>query len=328
MAEKMNAVFAKAPGGPEVLEVRSVPIPEPAPGEILIRVEAAGVNRPDLNQRKGGYPPPAGITEVLGLEVAGEIVACGSAVESFQPGEKVCALVAGGGYAEYCVAPAQQALPWPAGLSAVEAAALPETFFTVWTNLFRLGLLKRGESVLIHGGASGIGTTAIQLAKAFGAQVFATAGSSEKCERCEELGARSINYRNEPFEQRIQELTEGTGVNVILDMVCAEYLERNLSCLAIGGRLVVIAFLGGGQAELNIEAMVRRRQAILGSTLRPQSIDEKGVIARELKNQVWPLLEDREVLPIINSVHKLSNASAAHTELEAGDHFGKVVLTT
>ncbi|WP_320176480.1 NAD(P)H-quinone oxidoreductase [Roseovarius pacificus] len=328
MTQTMQAIFATEPGGPEVLEPRRISVPDPAAGEVLIRVAAAGVNRPDLRQRKGGYPPPPGVTEVLGLEVAGEIVSCGDGVTGYAPGDKVCALVAGGGYAEYCVAPVEQVLPWPTGLSALEAAAIPETYFTVWTNLFRIGRLSEGETVLIHGGASGIGTTAIQLACALGATVYATAGTDEKCRACRDLGAsEAINYRTERFETEIARLTDGRGVDVILDMICAEYLERNLASLAVGGRLVIIAFLGGGKTEVDIESMIRKRQTLCGSTLRPQTPQEKGVIARDLHRHVWPLLESGTVRPVINSVHPLERACDAHAELEAGGHVGKIVLS-
>ncbi len=328
MTQDMQAIFAARPGGPEVLEPRTIPVPAPGEGEVLIRVAAAGINRPDLRQRQGGYPPPPGVTEVLGLEVAGEIVACGPGVQSFATGDRVCALVAGGGYAEYCVAPAPQVLPWPRGLSATQAAALPETFFTVWTNLFRIGRLARGESVLIHGGASGIGTTAIQLARAFGATVYATAGTDEKCAACVDLGAEAaINYRTARFEDEIARLTDGRGVDVILDMICADYLDRNLASLAVAGRLVIIAFLGGGQAPVDIEAMIRKRQTLCGSTLRPQSPRDKGLIAADLLAQVWPLLEAGQIRPVINSVHPLDRAADAHAELEAGGHVGKIVLS-
>jgi len=328
MTSTMQAIFARKPGGPDVLRPREVPVPQPGPDEVLIRVAAAGVNRPDLLQREGAYPPPPGVTEVLGLEVAGEIVACGDEVLSFSPGDKVCALVAGGGYAEYCVAPAPQVLPWPTGLSAVEAAALPETYFTVWTNLFRIARLAQGESVLIHGGASGIGTTAIQLARAMGATVYATAGTDDKCQACRDLGAtEAINYKTARFEDEITRLTDGRGVDVILDMICAEYLDRNLASLAVSGRLVVIAFLGGGEAQVDIKALVSKRQTLCGSTLRPQSPQEKGLIAADLSAQVWPLLEQGTVRPLINSVHPLARACDAHAELEAGNHVGKIVLT-
>ena len=328
MPQTMQAVFATRPGGPEVLQARDIPVPRPGPGEVLIRVAAAGVNRPDLRQRQGGYPPPPGVTEVLGLEVAGEVVSCGDDVLSFAEGDKVVALVAGGGYAEYCVAPAPQVLPWPSGLSAVEAAALPETYFTVWTNLLRIGRLAEGETVLIHGGASGIGTTAIQIARAMGATVYVTAGTDEKCRACRDLGAtEAINYKTTRFEQEIARLTDGRGVDVILDMICADYLDRNLASLAVAGRLVIIAFLGGGKTEIDIEGIIRKRQTLCGSTLRPQTPQEKGLIAADLLAQVWPLLEQGAIKPVINSVHPLARAADAHAELEAGGHVGKIVLT-
>ena len=323
----MKAVFAREPGGPEVLAVRTVPVPDPSPREVLIRVEAAGVNRPDLHQRQGNYAPPPGITDALGLEVCGEVVAVGDALESAIVGQRCCALLAGGGYAEYCVAPIEQVLPLPRGLSATEGAGIPETFFTVWTNLFRIGRLARGETVLIHGGASGIGTTAIQLSSAFGARVICTAGTPKKLRRCLEIGAdAAINYKAEDFPRRVLEETEGRGVDAILDIICASYVKPNLRSLAVEGRWIVIAFLGGGRAEVDIEGMVRRRQSLCGSTLRPQSPAAKGRIAADLRDQVWPLIENGSVRPVIHSVHPLEAAPDAHAELEAGDHVGKIIL--
>lgn len=323
----MSAIRATRPGGPEVLEVHRVPVPQPAAGEVQIRVAAAGVNRPDLRQRAGGYPPPPGITDVLGLEVAGTVTATGPGVDPAWLGRPVCALLAGGGYAEVCVAPVAQVLPVPAGLDMVQAAALPETYFTVWTNLFQIARLTAGERVLIHGGASGIGTTAIQLARAFGAEVLVTAGTDRKCTACRDLGARvAINYRTQDFAAEVMAATDGAGVDVILDMVCASYVPRNLASLAVGGRLVVIAFLGGGRAEVDIEAMIRRRQTLCGSTLRPQSPEAKGRIAAELRTHVWPLLEAGTIAPVIQSVLPLSDAARAHAALEAGDHIGKFIL--
>ncbi len=327
LPDRMTAIFAREPGGPDVLEPRDVARPEPGPGEVLVKVAAAGVNRPDLHQRQGNYAPPPGITEGLGLEVAGEVVALGDGADEALLGRKVCALVAGGGYAEYCVAPVEQVLPWPSNLTAVEAAALPETYFTVWTNVFRIGRLRAGETILVHGGASGIGTTAIQLAKAFGARVLTTAGGPDKVSRCREIGADvAIDYKAEDFEARVMEVTDGNGADVILDIMCAAYLERNLGCLAMDGRLVVIAFLGGRKGEVNVERMVRRRQTLTGSTLRPQSPQAKGRIAADLSEKVWPLIEAGTVRPIIQSVHALRDAGAAHAELEAGRHVGKIVL--
>ena len=326
--DTMAAILAAHPGGPEVLELRRVPVPQPAPGEVQIRIAAAGVNRPDLRQRAGGYPPPPGITEVLGLEVAGTVTATGAGVDPAWIGREVCALLAGGGYAELCVAPVEQVLPVPRGLNMVQAAALPETCFTVWTNLFQIARLVAGERVLIHGGASGIGTTAIQLARAFGAEVLVTAGTEAKCAACRDLGASlAINYRTEDFAEKVLAHTDGAGVDVILDMVCAAYVPRNLACLGVGGRLTVIAFLGGGKTEVDIEAMVRRRQTLCGSTLRPQSPQAKGRIAAELQAHVWPLLEAGTIAPVIQSVLPLVDAARAHAELEAGDHIGKFVLT-
>lgn len=330
MSTNMTAIFADPPGGPEALKPRTIPVPTPADGEVLIRVRAAGINRPDIGQRKGAYPPPPGITPVLGLEVSGEIAALGpDAGDSFAVGDEVCALLQGGGYAEYCVAPIEQVLPKPAGLSHVEAAALPETFFTVWTNVFRLGRFQEGETILIHGGASGIGTTAIQLAKAFGAaKIIVTAGTEDKANACLKLGAdHAINYRSEDFAERVLELTEGKGVDVILDLICAKYLESNLKSLGVDGRLVVIAFLGGGTAPgINVEGMIRKRQTLTGSTLRPQSPAKKLVIAQDLLNKVWPKIAAGEIKPIIQSVHPLEKACDGHAELEAGEHFGKIVL--
>lgn len=326
----MIAIFAEKPGGPEVLKPRSIPVPEPKEGEVLIRVHAAGINRPDIGQRRGAYPPPPGVSEALGLEISGEVVAVGPGADSqFSVGDEVCSLVAGGGYAEYCVAPIQQVLPKPKGLSHIESAALPETFFTVWTNVFRIGRFKEGETVLIHGGASGIGTTATQLVKAFGAtQIIVTAGTDEKGKACLDLGAdHAINYRNEDFADRVLEITDGRGVDVILDLVCAKYLESNLKALAVDGRLVIIAFLGGGQADgINIEGMIRKRQTLSGSTLRPQTPEMKGAIADDLRSMVWPKIEEGSIKPVIQSIHKLENAADGHAELEAGNHFGKIVL--
>ena len=323
----MRAVVAREPGGPEVLEIRSMPVPVPAEGELLIKVMAAGVNRPDLKQRQGNYAPPPGTTEILGLEISGIVVAVGEGGNDAFVGKEVCALVAGGGYAEYCVVPNEQALSKPSRLSFVEAGAVPETYFTVWTNLFSIGRLQKNETVLIHGGASGIGTTAIGLAKAFGARVLTTASTPHKIEKCLDLGADvAINYKREAFEKKVLEETGGKGVDVILDIVCADYLTRNLECLGDDGRLVVISFLGGGKGEINIEKMMRRRQTLCGSTLRPQSKAAKGRIAKDLHEHVWPLIDLGTVSPIIQSIYNLEEASAAHSELERGEHFGKIVL--
>lgn len=323
----MRAVVAREPGGPDVLEVQSMAVPEPAAGEVLVRVKAAGINRPDLKQREGNYAPPPGTTDVLGLEISGTVAAVGDSVAPDMIGSEVYALVAGGGYAEYCVVPLEQMLPKPETLSFIEAAAVPETYFTVWTNLFSIGRLRARETVLVHGGASGIGTTAIRLAKAFGARVLTTAGTPEKLAKCREIGAdTAIDYRREVFEERVLEETDGRGVDVILDIICADYLTRNLECLADDGRLIVISFLGGGKGEIDVAKMMRRRQSLCGSTLRPQSKAAKGRIAADLKAKVWPLIEDGTVGPVVQSVYPLDAVGKAHAELERGQHFGKIVL--
>jgi NADPH2:quinone reductase len=303
------------------------PTPRPAAGEVLIKVAAAGVNRPDVFQRLGRYPPPPGITDIPGLEVSGTIADVAADVGGFRAGDAVCALVAGGGYAEYCVAPVPQCLPVPRGLDLASAAAIPETFFTVWTNVFVRGGLKAGESLLIHGGSSGIGTTAIQLARAFGARVFATAGSPEKCLACERLGAeRCINYRDGDFVAVVREQTAGRGVDVVLDMVGGAYFARNIETLATEGRLVEIATLEGAKAELNIQTIMHRRLTVTGSTLRARPIADKGVIAAAVHQHVWPLLESGAVKPIIYATFPLRNASEAHRVMEASVHIGKLVL--
>lgn len=314
-------------GGPEVLRACRRPTPRPGPGEVLIKVAAAGVNRPDVMQRKGLYPPPPGAPDIPGLEIAGEVAALGEGVHAPAVGESVCALVSGGGYAEYCSAAAALCLPVPRGFGPIEAAALPETFFTVWSNVFERGGLKAGESVLVHGGSSGIGTTAIQLARSFGATVFVTAGSSEKCRFCEQLGARAINYREEDFADRIRTLTEGRGVNLILDMIGGPYLQRNLGCLAADGRLVVIAVQGGPKAEINLLPIFLNRLTLTGSTLRPRSVEEKAAIAEALRRNVWPLLESGQVKPVVHSVFSLEEASEAHRLMESSRHIGKIVLS-
>jgi NADPH2:quinone reductase len=324
----MTVIEIREPGGPDVLVPAERPRPSAGPGEVLIKVAAAGVNRPDVMQRKGTYPPPPGASDVPGLEVAGTIEEMGSGVDIWHVGDRVCALVAGGGYAEYCTAPAAQCLPIPAGMDFISAAAIPETFFTVWTNVFERGRLAAGESVLIHGGSSGIGTTAIQLARAFGARVFATAGSAEKCAACERLGAeRAINYRDADFVSAIRELTGGRGVDLILDMVGGDYLPRNLETLAVDGRLVQIALIGGARAQINMAVVLQRRLTVTGSTLRPRSIAEKGAIASALRARVWPLLESRAVGPVIHQTFPLREAAAAHRVMDSGVHIGKLVLT-
>jgi putative PIG3 family NAD(P)H quinone oxidoreductase len=327
MNRDMTAVAISRPGGPEVLELVRRPVPPVAADEVLVAVEAAGVNRPDLMQRQGKYPPPPGASDLPGLEVAGRIVSVGAEVERWRPGDAVCALLAGGGYAEMAAVPQSQCLPVPGGLSMAEAAALPEVCFTVWDNLFRRGRLAAGERVLIHGGASGIGTAAIQLARALGARVFATAGTPAKCAACEALGAeRAVDYRREDFVAVVREATGGGGVDVILDMVGGDYTARNLDLLAVEGRLVQIALLRGARVELDLALLMRKRLAITGSTLRPRTPAEKGVIAREVEARVWPLYESRRVRPVIQRVLTLAEAAEAHRLLEAGDHVGKFVL--
>ena len=325
----MRYVAATAAGGPEVLEVATTAVPRPAADEVLVRVHAAGVNRPDVMQRKGLYPPPAGASPILGLEVAGEIVEAGADVRGLAVGERVCALTNGGGYGEYCTVPSAQCLPWPRNFDAIRAAAVPETFFTVWANLLMHGRLARGESVLVHGGSSGIGTVAIQLARAFGARAYATAGSDAKCEACVRLGAEAaINYRKDDFAARIAELTGGRGVDVILDIVGAPYFERNLASLAMDGRLVEVATQQGAVAErLDLFLVMRRRLTITGSTMRPRTTAQKGAIAEALHREVWPLLEAGRVAPVIHAVYPFEQAAEAHRVLESSTHVGKLVLS-
>jgi putative PIG3 family NAD(P)H quinone oxidoreductase len=325
----MTAIEIARFGGPEVLTPATRPVPQPQEGEILIKVAAAGVNRPDILQRTGGYAPPPGASDLPGLEIAGTVAALGSGVSGWTPGDAVCALVAGGGYAEYCAAPAPQCLPVPKGLDMIQAAGLPETFFTVWTNVFDRGRLKAGESFLVHGGSSGIGTTAIQLAHAFGARVFTTAGSAEKCAACRALGADvAVDYRTEDFVGAVGAATEGRGVDVILDMVGGDYIKRNLKILAVEGRLVQIAFLQGSTVELNLAPLMVKRQTLTGSTLRPRSVAEKGAIAAALKEKVWPLLEAGRIKPLIHATFPLADAAGAHRLMESSTHIGKIVLTT
>ena len=322
----MRAIEVSQPGGPEVLRLVERPVPSAGPGEVLVRVEAAGVNRPDILQRLGQYPPPPGVSDLPGLEIAGTVVAVGPDVSRWQEGDTVCALVAGGGYAEYCVAPAPQALPLPHGFRPRDAAAIPETFFTVWTNLFERGRLAEGETILIHGGSSGIGTTAIQLARAFGSTVFATAGSDAKCAACERLGARAINYRSADFVQVVREATGSRGVDVVLDIVGGNYVQRNIECLAMHGRLIQIGLLGSSRAEINLRPVMQKRLTITGSTLRTRSVEEKGSIARALEARVWPLLASRQVVPVIDRTLPLTDAAEAHRLLESGEVIGKIVL--
>jgi NADPH:quinone reductase len=327
LPDLMTAIEITEPGGPEKLRPTQRPVPQPAPGEVLIQVAAAGVNRPDCLQRQGGYPPPPGASDIPGLEVAGTVVALGEGVDAWQVGDPVCALLTGGGYAEYCVAPAPQCLPIPAGLSAQQAAALPETFFTVWSNIFDRARLQPGEILLVHGGASGIGTTAIQLAKALGSRVFATVGGSEKVQPCLALGAeRAIDYREEDFVQVVKEITNNKGVDVILDMVGGDYVQRNLSALAVEGRLVFIAFLRGAKMELNLAPVMMKRLTITGSTLRARPVADKAPIAQALRETVWPLLENGAIRPLIDRVFPLTEAAAAHTLMESNRHIGKLLL--
>jgi NADPH:quinone reductase len=325
---EMRAVEIKQPGGAEVLVPAKRPVPQPAKGEVLIKVAAAGVNRPDILQRQGAYAPPPGTTDLPGLEVAGEIVAVGPETPRWKVGDNVTALVAGGGYAEYCTAPAAQCLPIPGKLSMIEAAALPETFFTVWTNVFERGHLQAGESFLVHGGSSGIGTTAIQLASRSGSRVFTTAGSAEKCSKCRELGASvAIDYKTEDFVKVVEQETGGKGVDLILDMVGGDYINRNLQCLAVDGRLVQIAFLKGTKAEINLAGVMVKRQTITGSTLRPRTVAQKGAIARALEEKVWPLIAAGEVRPQIHATFPLEQAADAHRLMETSAHVGKIMLT-
>jgi NADPH2:quinone reductase len=323
----MAAVEIAAPGGPEALRTCRRPTPAPGPGEVLIRAVAAGVNRPDVMQRRGLYPPPPGASDLPGLEVAGEVVAVGEGVADPAPGARVSALVAGGGYAEYCAVPVALCLPIPQGLSLIEAAALPETFFTVWTNVFERGGLRAGERFLVHGGTSGIGTTAIQLAREFGAEVFATAGSPEKCAFCEQLSARAIDYRREDFVERVKTWTQGRGVDLILDLVGGPYLQRNLDVLAPDGRLVLIAVQGGARADINLLPIFLKRLTVTGSTLRPRGVAEKAAIAAALREQVWPLLEAGRIRPVIHGTFPLERAAEAHALMESSRHIGKIVLT-
>ena len=328
LPSEMTAIEISEPGGPEVLRPAKRPLPEPAAGEVLIRVEAAGVNRPDVLQRLGGYPPPPGASDIPGLEVAGEVVALGEGVESPALGERVTALVTGGGYAEYCAAPAAQCLPFPKGFDATAAAALPETYFTVWSNVFDRAGLQPGERFLVHGGSSGIGTTAIQLASAFGAEVYTTAGSPEKLEACRALGAkRAVNYREEDFVAVLKEESGGKGVDVILDMVGGDYIARDIKLLAPDGRLVFIAFLGGSKAEVDFLPVMLKRLKITGSTLRARDVAFKAAIAAQLQEKVWPLLEEGRVKPLIHSSFPLTGAAEAHRLMESSEHIGKIMLT-
>ena len=324
----MMAIAIREPGPPEVLVPTERPMPAAAPGEVLVKVAAAGVNRPDVMQRQGRYPPPPGASDIPGLEIAGEVIAVADDVKAWSVGDRVCALISGGGYAEFCCAPAPQCLPIPAGLDLVQAAAIPETFFTVWTNVFERGRLAAGESILIHGGSSGIGTTAIQLAHAFGARVLTTAGNDEKCSACRSLGADvAINYRTTDFVAAVRDETAGRGVDVVLDMVGGDYLQRNLESLAMDGRLVQIGMLGGLNAHINMGPVLQRRLWITGSTLRPRSVSEKAAIARAVHRNVWPLLEAGTVRVPVHATFPLQQAAEAHRLMETSAHIGKLVLT-
>jgi putative PIG3 family NAD(P)H quinone oxidoreductase len=328
LPQEMTAIEIREPGGADVLQPVKMAVPKPAPTELLIKVEAAGVNRPDVIQRKGGYPPPPGASPIPGLEVAGTIVAKGAETSRYRIGDQVTALVTGGGYAQYCVADERAALPFPQRFDAVLAAALPETFFTVWHNLFFRGGLMSGETLLVHGGSSGIGTTAIQIAKAFGATVFTTAGSKEKCDFCEKLGAElAINHREEDFVAAIKEKTGGKGVNFVLDMVGGDYIERNLHCVAEDGRIHQIGFLKGPKATVDFTRLMIKRITLTGSTLRPRSIAVKAQLARALEDQVWPLLSNGAIRPVIETVFPLEKAADAHRLMEEGSHIGKILLT-
>ncbi|HET7851641.1 MAG TPA: NAD(P)H-quinone oxidoreductase [Methyloceanibacter sp.] len=327
LPETMTVIEAKGHGGPEVLVPATRPVPVPGPGEVLIAVKAAGVNRPDVLQRLGVYPPPKGASDLLGLEVAGHVVERGPGAERFKTGDAVCALTNGGGYAEFCVAPESATLPVPEGLSLVEAAALPETVFTVWHNVFERGGLRPGEWLLVHGGASGIGTTAIQLGRLFGAKVIITAGTAEKVRACEELGAdRAINYRSEDFVEVVKEATGGHGADVTLDMVGGDYIEHNLHAAALDGRIVQIAFLKGSKVEIDLMRLMMRRLTLTGSTLRAQSAESKARMARAIEEKIWPLIAEGKFKPVIDSTFKLTDAAAAHARIDDPGHIGKIVL--
>jgi NADPH2:quinone reductase len=328
LPEKMRAVEIAKPGGPEVLSLVERPLPRPKPHEILVKVAAAGVNRPDILQRMGLYPVPPDASDLPGLEIAGEVVACGTAATRWKPGERVCALTHGGGYAEYCTTPEAQALPVPKGWSMSEAASLPETCFTVWNNVYDRAALAPGETLLVQGGSSGIGVTAIQMAAATGNRVFATAGGDAKCAACVRLGAeQAINYRTQDFLAEVKAATGGRGVDVILDMVGGDYVPRELKCLADDGRLVFIAFLRGPKTELDINELMRRRLTITGSTLRPRTLEYKAHVARNLRERIWPLIEAGKIKPVVYKTFALAEAAAAHRLMESSQHIGKIVLT-
>jgi putative PIG3 family NAD(P)H quinone oxidoreductase len=328
LPQEMDAIDPAEAGGPEVLTLVRRPVPAPAAGEVLIRVAAAGVNRPDVVQRRGLYPPPPGAPSIPGLEVSGTVVAVGSGLGDVELGQPVAALVAGGGYAEYVAAPAGQCLPVPNALNMIEAAAMPETLFTVWTNLFERAFAREGETVLIHGGTSGIGTMAIALCPLFGVRTIVTCGSDEKCRRAEALGAEhAVNYRSQDFVAEVQRITEGKGVEIVLDMVGGDYVPRNLACLAEEGRHVTIAVQGGARTELNLAQLMMRRLTLTGSTLRARSVEFKSMVADELAHMVWPFVEEGRLKPVIDTTFPLAQAAEAHRRMEAGDHVGKIVLT-
>jgi NADPH2:quinone reductase len=327
LPEKMRIIEIPEPGGPEAMRIGEAPVPQPGSGEVLIRVQVAGVNRPDVQQRKGAYPPPPGASPILGLEAAGEVAALGDGVTGLALGERVTALCNGGAYAEYVAVPATQCLPWPAGFGPREAAALPENYFTVWANLFAMGKLAPGERLLVHGGTSGIGITAIQLAVAQGSPVFATAGSAEKCAAIARLGATPINYRAQDFAEEITKATDGKGVDVVLDIVGAPYTQRNLQCLGRDGRLVQVAFMLGSKIEaFDLLPVMIKRLVITGSTMRPRSAAEKGEIAEALRAHVWPQLAAKKFAPVIERVFPLAEAPAAHALMESSAHIGKILL--
>jgi NADPH2:quinone reductase len=324
----MTAIAIRAPGGPEMLVPETRPVPAPGPAEILVKVAAAGVNRPDVMQRRGLYPPPKGAPDILGLEIAGAVVGCGEGVTRWKPGDQVTALVVGGGYAEYCAAVEGHALPIPAGLTAAQAAAIPETFFTVWHNVFERGGLKAGETLLVHGGSSGIGTAAIQLAKNFGARVIVTAGSAAKCDACRKLGADvAVDYKTEDFVAAVKQATDGKGADVILDMVGGDYVERNYEAAAVEGRIVQIAFQGSAKSTVNFMRMMLKRLHHTGSTLRSRSNPDKAAIARAIEAKVWPLIAAGKVRPVMDQTFMLADACAAHARMESSQHIGKIVLT-
>jgi NADPH:quinone reductase len=325
---EMKVIHIAAPGGPEQLQLSTRPMPKPGDGEVLVRVEAAGVNRPDVMQRQGRYPPPPGASDLPGMEIAGEIVALGANVKGLSVGDKITSLLTGGGYAQYALAAAPLCMPIPKGLSMVEAAAIPETFMTVWTNVFERGRCKAGDTVLIHGGTSGIGTTAIQLATALGAKVYATAGSQDKARACEKLGAvRGIDYRTEDFVEVIKSATQGYGIDVTLDMVAGSYVPRNIEIAAVEGRIVTISTLGGTKAEINMVPLMMKRVTLTGSTLRGRTVAQKAAVAEAMRQAVWPLIAAGKVKPVIFKTFPLAEASEAHRLMETSNHIGKIVLT-